>query len=264
MMAVARDSWTAFSNWALVIWISLPQLLSRFTRGSKMMFLLYLLEPLVFVAVVYAIRGVLKQNLPNYGTSLFLFYASGCMPYFLFVRISSRTRATKGVQNSLLPGTTALDAYIATAILDALLNIATTVLVFYCMWLSGINEAKPASIVVCAAPFALLLVLGLGIGMINSAIGDYLPFWPQLYGIMTRGLIFLSGVLFVVDLLPPWLRDVIVLNPVSHGVDWFRLGVYGRYPHNTLDKAYLIEWALIALFLGFVIDRATLRQPARR
>ena len=100
--------------------------------------------------------------------------------------------------------------------------------------------------------------------MINNVINRFMSFWNRLFGILTRGMIFLSGVIMIVDLQPLWLRTWSIVNPLSHGIEWFRLGVYGRYPHNSLDKAYLIEWALVALFLGMVVDRAALRKLDKR
>ncbi|MCW5737418.1 MAG: ABC transporter permease [Enhydrobacter sp.] len=264
MIAATRSSWIAIGNWVFVIWALMPQILTRFARGSKLALFVYFFEPLIMVCMFYAIRGLLKQNTPNYGTSLFLFYASGFLPYFLFMRMSTRTRTTNASPNSVLPGASGLDAYIATAALGALMHIAMMVLVFYGMWLYGISEARPVSIVECAKPLLLFIILGVGIGMINNVINRYMPFWHTLYKVMTRGMIFLSGVVIIVDLTPIWLRAIVVANPLSHGIEWFRHGVYGRYPINSLDESYLIEWALVTLFLGFVISRATIRQSERR
>jgi capsular polysaccharide transport system permease protein len=260
MIASARRSWAAFSNWRLMIWVALPQLLSRQTRGSKVMFMVAVCEPLIVVTLLYAIRGLLKQNTPNYGTSLFLFYASGMLPFYLFMRVSTRTRTALSKPNSLLPGISALDVYIATVVLVVLINITMMIVIFYGMWLYGIDQARPVSIVTCAIPVGLLIVMGFGIGMINNVVNRFFPLWSLLYRILTRGLIFLSGVMLIVDLTPLWLRNIVIMNPLAHAIEWFRLGVYGTYPHNTLDRAYLIEWAVIALFLGFVVDRAAIRR----
>lgn len=259
MLLTARDFWKAFRNWARVIWLAPPQILARATRGSKMMFLVYLLEPLLVIAVFYAIRAFLREGQPNYGTSLMLFYASGFMPYYLFIRISSRTRAASTAPGSFMPGASVLDVYISTALLEALVNIATTVGLFYGMWLYGIHEARPVSMVSCATATVLLFLLGMGVGMINNVISGFMSFWPVVYRVVSRGLLFLSGVIVIVDLSPAWLREIMIVNPLSHGVDWYRVGVYGRYPDNSLDRSYLMEWTLIVLFLGFVLDRATLR-----
>jgi capsular polysaccharide transport system permease protein len=264
MIAATRHSIELLSNWIWVIWTIVPELLSRLTRGSRAGFLLFLLEPIIMVCVFYALRGLLRQQTPDYGTSLFLFYASGFMPFYLFMRTSSRMRRIRSAPNSLLPNASGLDVFLAAAVLSTTINLVMTVLLFYGIWLYGIDQARPVSIVDCVIPLALFVILGMGVGMINNVISRFLPFWPTLYAILTRGLIFLSGVVIIVDLAPPYIRDIATINPLSHGIEWFRLGVYGRYPHNSLDRGYLVEWAVIALFLGFVMDRAAIRYSSDR
>lgn len=264
MIAAARNSLTAVSNWRLMIWLAVRHLLNSYTGGSRVAFITTLLEPLVIVSGMYVIRGLLKTNMPNYGTSLFLFYASGFLPFYLFIRVSSRTRQARTRPSGVLPGLSPLDVFIATVLLNSLIWITMIVVIFCGMWLYGIDQARPASLVTCAIPIMLLIVLGAGIGMINNVIGRFLSFWNTFYAIFTRGLLFLSGVIIIVDFTPIWLREICIINPLSHGVEWFRLGVYGRYPHNSLDPAYLIEWALIALFIGVVVDRAAIRKLGER
>ena len=52
MIAAVRDSWTAFSNWRLIIWVALYQLLSKQARGSKIMFMVSVLEPLIVISAI--------------------------------------------------------------------------------------------------------------------------------------------------------------------------------------------------------------------
>lgn len=263
MIAVTRDYARAVSTWRRAVWLSMILLLGQYSRGSRVGFMVSLLEPLILVGGLYVFRGLFKGNLPNYGTSLFLFYASGFLPYYVFLRISSRARATSLGPRSRLPGLTSLDIYIATIALNALIWIVMMVAIFWCMWLYGIEQARPASIVNCTLPILLFIALGAGVGMINNVINRFIPFWNRFYGIATRGLAFMSGVMMIVDMQPLWLRAWSIANPLSHGVEWFRLGVYGRYPHNSLDPTYLVEWTLIVLFLGMIVDRAALRLLSR-
>lgn len=246
-------------NWTSVISAGLLQLISKLTQGSKVMFAFQLLEPVVFVVALYLIRSFFKQNVPNYGTSLFLFYASGILPCYLFIRVSARARIVSVGPNTLLPSASGLDAQVATALLYTIFTLSTMLFVFLGMWLWGIREAEPQYIPDCIAPISLLILFGFGVGVVNNVIGRYLLFWHALYSTMTRGLIFLSGAVFVVDLTPIWVRKILIINPLSHAVEWFRLGLYGRYPHNSLDKDYLLGCALIFLLLGLVLDRVALR-----
>lgn len=249
----------AVSNWWRLVWLSMSQILSQYSRGSRLGFILALLEPLIVIGGMYILRGLFRGREASYGTSLFLFIATGVLPYFLFIRLATRTRGTATGPRTRLPGTSALDVYIASILVNALVWIAMMVAIFVGMWLWGIDRARPYSIITCAEPIILLILLGMGVGMINNVITRYITIWNTIFAVVTRGLVFLSGVFLIVDLQPLRYRVWSEANPLSHGVEWFRLGVYGRYPHNSLDTTYLIEWVLIALFIGVVVDRAALR-----
>lgn len=233
--------------------------LNQYGRGSRLGFVLALLEPLAVITGMYIIRGFMRGREPVYGTSLFLFIATGVLPYFLFLRLATRTRGTATGPRSRLPGLSALDVYIASILVNALLWVAMIVGIIFCIWLSGIDQARPYSIATCAPPILLMILFGMGVGMINNVATRYFSAWNVIFGVVTRGLIFLSGVFFIVDTQPLRWREWSIMNPLSHGVEWFRLGVYGRYPHNSLDVPYFLECVLIALFLGVVLDRAGLR-----
>ncbi len=257
---VIHNAWIAASRWCRVIWLMIPQILAQTTRGSKLALLMRIFAPLLLICVLYATRGMLKMRTPNYGTSLFLFYASGFLPFFMFREISLRTRTT----GRILPGGTAMDEQIASVIFVALLYLFMGTLIFYGMWLYGIAEARPASLVTCLIPVGLLMALGFGVSMINKVLTHFVPVWAWVYRMCTGGLIFLSGIVYISDLMPMVVRNIIVYNPLMHAVDWFRLGVYGRYPHLLLDKTYFVSFTLITVFLGFVLERGFRRQMQQR
>ncbi|MFN4016076.1 MAG: ABC transporter permease [Reyranella sp.] len=262
MIAQISNHFLALSNWRRVVWLAMVQTFAALGRKNALGFIMTLAEPLIAIVLIYAIRGLLKQNTPNYGTSLFLFYASGFFPYFMFVRLSSRARNSGGGRGRL-PGQSALDAYIAVTLANAIIWIGMIIAIFLAMWwVSDVKEIRNITISVVVPPLILLVLLAMGVGMINSAVVRYIPIWSIIYSLATRGLIFFSGVLHIVDLQALWIRQYSIINPLSHAIEWVRLGIWERYPHNSLDKAYLIEWVLVCLFLGMVIDRASLR--ARR
>lgn len=240
----------------------MAQVLSSYGGAGRLSFIVSLLEPVFLILLLYVIRGVFKMGTTSFGTSLFLFMASGFLPFYLFLNISSRTRGG-GRITARIPGLTSLDVTIAIVVLNSIVWISVIVAIFLGMWLSGIDQARPDSIVASITALLLLIVMGMGIGMINNVIIRYFQLWSLIYRIATRGLVFLSGVLFIVDLEPLWLRAWSVTNPLTHGIIWFRVGIYGNFPHNSLDRAYLMEWAIVVLFLGIVLDRASLRSRAR-
>ena len=230
------------------------------SKGGRLGFILVLMEPLMMIVAVYLIKDVFRGFTGTYGTSAFLFLASGFLPYYLFMHLSSRSQKA-GRKRSVFPRLSALDMYIATVLVNTITWLSMIVLAFWLMWLSGLAQARPASMVNWIAPLSLLIVLAVGIGMINAVVGRYFPLWLTIYGFATYGLVFISGVLHVIETQPMLLRLYSIYNPLQHGITWFRMGVYGeQYPHNFLDRDYLIKFALVALFVGFVLDRATIRR----
>jgi capsular polysaccharide transport system permease protein len=156
-----------------------------------------------------------------------------------------------------------MDFFVADVCANTLIWLLAILIVFTGMLLYGIRQAWPVQIEDCAIALFLLVVMGSGFGLLNGSIARYFPFWLTLISYSTRGLVFFSGVFHLVDFYSIGLRNWLIWNPILHGVDWFRLGVYGRFPTMVLDQDYLIKCALIFLVIGMVADRATLRAGAR-
>jgi len=262
MTSAAREFTTAFSNWKTTIAFLMVQYLSHRGRAGRLATLYALAEPLLLLGGVYLVRGVFRGAFAEYGTSTLLFFATGLFPYFMFVRTSSLSRAVSNPRQPL-PRIRSMDVFVAQMAANALIWLLVITLLHLGMWAYGIEQARPASVSTCAYALALLLVFGAGVGLLNSAISRYFPFWFTAYGIMTRGLLFFSGVLHVADLYPVAFREWLAWNPILQGIILFRIGVYGRYPSYIFDEYYLLKCAVVLLFIGVVADRASLRYGGR-
>jgi capsular polysaccharide transport system permease protein len=206
----------------------------------------------------YLIRGVLKGGLNGFGTSYFLFLSSGLFPFYLFLRISIRGRRG-GSKSNRSARVTWFDEFVAgAAVLMVLWSVITGIL-FVGMWVYGIEQARPASMADCLSALFFLAALGAGLSLIYSSIGRFFPVFLTIISLSSRGLLFLSGVIHLPAMLTPGVRSWLAWNPVLHGVEWFRVGVYGHYPALLLDRFYLMQCTIIVLFIGFVMERATLQ-----
>jgi capsular polysaccharide transport system permease protein len=233
--------------------------LNRRTKAGRLGLLLIIAEPFLLICSFYWIHTVLRGVIQQYGDSLFLFLASGLLPFYFFMRTSITTR--RGQQNvgRSLPRVSSLDIFMASVAAQTMIWIPVIGTVFAGIWLYGIEQARPASIADCATALFFLGMLGAGFGLINSVIGRLMPVWPLIMALATRGALLVSGVIHIPDFYAPSIRAWLAWNPILHGVDWFRLGLYGRYPVLLLDQAYLVKSAIVLLFIGIVADRATLR-----
>lgn len=255
---------TALANWVSMInYLAIRDISNRFNR-TPVAAILTLLAPLLALAGILIIRGFLKGRFPQFGHSLAVFYASGIFPFFVFMRLALSARRTSYHPARRLPGVRSTDTLVAFVLGDAATILTSTLICFVGLWLYGLIEAKPVSMGMCLIALFFLGTFGVGLGLINSAIARHFRLWGFVYAQGTRGLIFLSGVFHVVDLTPIFIRNIIVLNPITHGIEWFRLGLYGNYPVHTLDRSYLMWATGICLFLGLVAHIATIRSTGRR
>jgi len=254
-----REFVLALGNWRSTIGLlTLHEINWRF-RGSRVGAVVSFAEPFMLVTLIIVLRAVFMDRSPAYGHSAAVFYSSGVFPFYLFIRLSARGRATRYDAARRLPRVSSTDLVVASMIAEAVLFLGAMVIWFFGLWLLGLHEAVPRSPIDCLYALALMAALGVGVGLLNSAVMRRIPLWGYVYGTLSRVLLFASGVLYIVDFLPLFVRQYIVWNPLAHGVEWFRLGLYGKYPDYTLDRQYLIMAAGIALFVGVVAHRASVR-----
>jgi capsular polysaccharide transport system permease protein len=61
-------------------------------------------------------------------------------------------------------------------------------------------------------------------------------------------------------MMPDWVRDILVWNPLLHAIDWFRAGFFGVYQPHWLDRSYVAIVAIVALLAGLVLHRLLRRK----
>ena len=263
MSSSAKAALHAFESWRSTIGLLMVEQFDYRFKGTRFGILITLVEPILVVAVTVALRLLLRGHLPAYGTSLVLFYSSGILAFYMYLFLMARARASVRTDPATrLPRTTSVDYLIAGVIVESALMLTLLILWFLGMYTFGIEEAAPQNIIDCIVALLLLAALGVGVGLTSASISRLVPYWRYVANRVTgRALMFVSGAFFIVDLLPTAIRDVVVWIPIVHGLEWFRLGLYGRYPVNTLDREYLIGWVMGAMFVGILLFRSQLRSP---
>jgi capsular polysaccharide transport system permease protein len=230
------------------------------TRAGRLSTLFMLAEPLIVLGLLYFNREFLRgRGNASYGTSYLLFLTTGILPLYFYLRTSTLTRASQMRPNRRLPRINSMDVFMASTATNATIWIVMISAMLFVMWSWGIREAAPVSLIRCATALSLLFLLGIGVALIVSSIARFVPIFLLIFSYSSRGLIFLSGTFRIPDLYPLRLRSFLVWNPILHGVTWFRLGIYGNYPDTFFNPDYLVKCAIIALFIGLVADRATMR-----
>lgn len=229
---------------------------TRVTFGTAQLGYLWAIANPVFGVTILTMIFSLISRVPPIGSSFVLFFATGIIPYELYRKLTSSLMSVFDANRGLLayPLVKETDVMIARFLL-----IFATYLLVLLLFFSGLIAldfaplpSDPGSVL--AATFATAL-LGLGVGSTNAVIKGLWKTWPQIEGILSRPMFFISGIFFIPTLFPPHIQFFLSWNPMLHSIEWFREAYYVGYQSQILDKGYLLMFALVFLFTGFGGER---------
>jgi len=215
--------------------------------------------------VMMTLAFSLLVNAPALGTSFVLFYATGYLPFSLYVQLSSKISAALRYSRPLLayPGVTWLDAILARFLLNTL-----TSLTVFCLVILGIMAVVDSRSVIDIGPIVtgltLLSLIGLGVGIVNCLLLGYFPVWERIWGIVSQPLFLASGIFFLYDDLPQRVQNILWWNPLVHGIAWVRTGFYPTYHASFVNLPYAFGVSLALIATGLVFLRQGYRATLER
>lgn len=229
---------------------------TRFGR-AKLGYAWALFEPLAHIGImIFLISAIGHTGLPPIGDSYALFYFTGIIPYHLFTHTAGHLIHSVPENRPLLqiPRVKTLDVYIARALLEGVTELAVASIFITVFVMIGLNSL-PINLLGVLAALALLWFAAWGVGMVNAVITSFFSGWERVWGALTSILYFSSGTFYVPRVMPEWLRDYLVWNPVLHAIEMVRVNYFNEpYPH-WLDISYLASWSAGAMILGFSLER---------
>jgi len=231
------------------------EVMNRPRRGGGI-FISSLLEPVLLLLVLMVILSAIGEE-AAFGGSIFQFLVTGIIPLFVSMRVTMRVMGVdRGrIKRTRLPGAQITDYFIAVTLIEMLIYLVVTVLILLTSVVLGYENIFPVNLMLMLGAWFLLGFLGMGVGLVNLVIIRIIPVWEIIYAPSQRILLFLSGVFFVVDYVHIQVREIVVYNPLSHGITLFRLGYYGNYPHASMNIGYLFLFGFITVFCGLVLER---------
>ena len=250
---------TAIRKYALVmralIWREAEE-----RRQSPVDSLLELLEPVLLIAVMtVAWWFLMRRTSAPLGGPPLLFYATGFFALYFFVHVSNKMRRFTVGANRRFPIEERLDHIIVHLIFKAIEYSILGVLLFSAIYAFVTPQAIPHNFSAVIGACLALIAIGFGWGVLNLVLSRLWTPWGHTRQAVNRALILFSGVLFIIDFLPPGTRHILGYLPHAHAIALFRTGFYPSYPHLFLDTSYLFVCALAAVAGGLVLERATRR-----
>ena len=209
-------------------------------------------EPLGAVAIL-TLAFSLMLRAPPIGSSFALFYATGYLPFALFMSLSMRMALAIRFSRPLLayPRVSYIDALVARGLLASFTQVFVMVLV-----LTGIHVVEDLHLLLDPEPMILAvsmaIALGMGVGIANCFAFSMSPVWESVWQIAMRPLILISGVLYLPENLPDAAASWLWWNPLVHISAVLRQGFYASYDAPDASPLYVFSIATAFGTLGLI------------
>lgn len=213
-----------------------------------------ILEPVLALSVLSTLFSVV-MNSPAIGDSFPLFYATGYLPFMLFNDVANKTATSLNHSRPLLkyPAVTFIDALLARALLHLLTHTLVGYIVFFGMVIFLDLRISPDYTQIAIA-YLIGGLLGFSVGCFNCYLMMSFPVWERIWQILTRPLIFISGMFLPYDKMPSFAQDILWWNPLIHVVGFLRKGIYAPgYTGDYLSAIFPVVTALTLLVLGILL-----------
>jgi len=217
------------------------------------------LEPVAGIALLTVIFSLGFRS-PPLGTNFPIFYASGLVPFLLYMDVSNKVMESLRFSRQLLgyPRITFADALLA----RFFLNLLTQLLVAYILF-TGIlfffDTRTAPDLPAIGLGLAMAASLGLGIGTLNCLLTGLMPAWQRVWAIMNRPLFLISCIFFLFESVPVPFNDILWYNPLVHIVGQTRSGFYPYYDAPYVSPLYVFGIAMICFLFGMVFLRRYVR-----
>lgn len=214
-----------------------------------------ILEPLGMITMLSFGFSLMLRS-PSLGNSFLLFYATGYLPFSLFLRGSASVMNSLNFSRPLLkyPAVSWFDAVFARAIL----NILTDLLVAYVV-MAGILLFIDVDVTLNFVPillsFGLASLLAIGIGMVNCIAAGFYPLWGTVWNILTRPLFLASGIIWLYEDLPQAAQKFLWWNPLVHITSIARTGYFPTYQPQFVAPIFPITLGLLLTVFGLLLLR---------
>lgn len=217
------------------------------------------LEPIAAISLLSFVFSLAFHS-PSLGWNFPLFYASAYLPFMLFLDVNNKLATAIRFSRPLLsyPAITMVDVLLARLILNALTHLMVFVVVISgIVILFDVNASIDPLRVINA--LAMASILAFGAGTLNCYLFSAFPIYERIWQIVTRPLVIVSGLFFLLESVPQEYRDILWYNPLFHITGEMRNAIYATYDANYVSSLYVYSIGLILLCLGLLVLKKNYR-----
>ncbi len=244
-LRVTWDVWSA---------MYLREMIAR-TMADRMAWFWMIFEPVATVVVMVGVRTLIRGARHIGGADFVPWIIVGLMGFYLFREAMTRPmgaiEGNRGLftYRQVLP----IDPVLVRCFVEGMIR-SFIFLIFVFVGSMLKLDMLPDHGFGVMMDWLSLWVLGVGFGVLVSVAGGLVPEIIRVVRILMLPLLLLSGVIFPVSYVPSQFQQLLLLNPIVHGLESMRLSFFENY-HTIpgINMVYLWMWSLSTLCLGLVM-----------
>lgn len=215
-----------------------------------------LAEPVLHIAFITFLMTVIRVRTVG-NADVVVWIIVGMLTFFLFRRTAVQVTYAVDSNRPLFTyrQVKPFDPAIARAVLEAFLMAIIAGVILLTAALLGHDTFPVDALLVMQAVFGIWL-FGIGYGLVASVLMALVPEMEHVLKIVMLPLYLISGVMWPLASIPMPYRDILMINPVAHGLELVRMGFF-PYNHTVpgLSMPYLFAWGVVSIFLGLMLYR---------
>ena len=215
-----------------------------------------LIEPVLHIGFLAFIFSVMRVRTVS-NADIVVWIIVGMLAFFLFRRTAVQVTYAIDSNRPLFTyrQVKPFDPAIARAVLEAFLMAIISLVILSAVALIG-HEAFPTDVLCVMQAVIGLWLFGIGYGLIASVLIELVSEMEHVLKILMMPLYMISGVVLPMVNIPLPYREMLMVNPIVHGLELVRLGFFPHY-HAVpgLSMGYLYAWAIPSVFVGLVLYR---------
>lgn len=242
---VTRSVWHA---------LFMREVLAR-TTADRMAWFWMIAEPVAMVVVMVGIRAVVASGHKIGGADFIPWFISGLLGFYLFRENMMRSLGAVNASKALFAyrQVKPIDPVLIRCYLEGMLKSFIFLMFILVCALLGF-DLVPDEPLNALSIWLSIWVLGIGTGLTFSALSTLIPEIGRVIHILSLPLLILSGAMIPLNFLPYNLQQLLLLNPIVHGIESLRLAFFSSYRSlDEISMLYLWGWALGLIALGLML-----------
>lgn len=215
-----------------------------------------LIEPVFHIGFFAFLYAAIRMRSVG-GIDYTIWIMVGMLAFFLFRRTSIQVMYAVDCNQSLFVyrQVKPFDAAVVRAGLEAFLMVFISATILTVAFLLGHATIPSDPLLVIQASLGLWL-FGLGYGLVASVLMELIPELEHLLKILMLPLYLISGVIWPISSIPQPYRDMLMFNPIAHGLELVRIGFVPHYHAVAgVSLGYLYAWVVVYIFIGLALYR---------